>query len=134
MEDQDRKRDQHEIQNYLQSRGVYQLFEELMKALCINKPSSPIDFLIKKLEEPERNEFTKEEKRIFIVGPPGFEIQKLALAIADSFKQSSGFQEEIHTFCMGDKIIKEHAKKQRLAQSIDRALTNFEFVSEDTAM
>ena len=74
------------------------------------------------------------EKRIFIVGPPGFELQKLALSIADSYRESSGLKEEIHTFCMGDKINKEYAKKSTLAQSIEQALMKYEFVGDDTVI
>ena len=74
------------------------------------------------------------EKRIFIVGPPGFELQKLALSIADSYRESSALQKEIHTFCMGDKINKEYAKKSTLAQSIEQALMKYEFVGDDTVI
>lgn len=35
---------------------------------------------------------------------------------------------------MGDKISKEYAKKSTLAQSIEQALNNFEFVGDDTAI
>lgn len=54
MDAAQRKRDQHEIEKYLESKRVYQLLEELMKSICINQPKNPIDFLIQKLEEPER--------------------------------------------------------------------------------
>lgn len=63
-----------------------------MKSICIHRPKNPIDFLIQKLEEPERTPILYAERRIFIVGPPGFELQKLALAIADSYHESSGLQ------------------------------------------
>jgi len=54
MDAAQRKRDQHEIEKYLESKRVYQLLEELMKSICIHRPKNPIDFLIQKLEEPER--------------------------------------------------------------------------------
>jgi adenylate kinase family enzyme len=35
---------------------------------------------------------------------------------------------------MGDKINKEYAKKSTLAQSIEQALNNFEYVDDDTVI
>lgn len=52
MDAAQRKKDQHEIEMYLESNRVYQLLEELMKSVCVHRPKNPIDFLIGKLEEP----------------------------------------------------------------------------------
>ena len=48
---------QREIEKYLESKKVYELFEDLMKSLVISKPEDPIDFIIQKLSEPERTIF-----------------------------------------------------------------------------
>lgn len=45
---------QREIEKYLESKKVYELFEDLMKSLVIAKPEDPINYMIQKLSEPER--------------------------------------------------------------------------------
>ena len=40
-----------QIENYLEDNQVYELFENLLKQLIVNKPSKPLDFLIEKLQE-----------------------------------------------------------------------------------
>lgn len=74
---QDKIVSQLEIEQYLSDKNVYGTLQELLKGLIIDQPKNPIDYLIGKLEEPE-------QKRIFIVGPPGLKVQELALSIADS--------------------------------------------------
>jgi hypothetical protein len=44
---------QQVLEEYLEQKKLYELFEGLMKALIVSKPSDPIDFLIKKLQQPE---------------------------------------------------------------------------------
>ena len=46
---------QRDIERYLENKKVYELFEEMMKSLIIAKPENPIDYMIQKLSEPERN-------------------------------------------------------------------------------
>ena len=46
---------QKDIERYLEEKNVYFLFEELLQALIINEPKSPLDFLYEKLSQPERN-------------------------------------------------------------------------------
>jgi adenylate kinase len=41
------------VEKYLEENKVYPIFEDMLKALIIKKPDDPIDFLIKKLSEPE---------------------------------------------------------------------------------
>lgn len=43
-----------------------------MKQLIVQQPDNPIDYMIKKLSD-------KEQKKIFIVGPPGSKIKEVAL-------------------------------------------------------
>ncbi len=45
---------QREVEKYLESKKVYEVFEDLMKSLIINKPEDPINYLIQKLSEPGR--------------------------------------------------------------------------------
>lgn len=45
---------QREIEKYLESKKVYEVFEDLMKSLIISKPEDPINYMIQKLSEPER--------------------------------------------------------------------------------
>lgn len=97
MNHQDKILSQLETEQYLADKNVYQQLQDLLKGLIIDQPKSPIDYLISKLEEPE-------EKRIFIVGPPGFKVQELALSIADS--QIEGGPSKLTTFSIGDQINK----------------------------
>lgn len=41
------------LEQELQSRNVYELFERLMRELIVYQPENPIDFLIDKLSTPE---------------------------------------------------------------------------------
>ena len=66
------------IEAYLEDNQVYELFENLLKSLIINRPDQPLDFLINKLSKPD-------SKRIFIVGPPGSKRKENALALAEYF-------------------------------------------------
>lgn len=50
-----------------------------MKNLIIQKPTDPIDYMIKFLEKPEI-------RRVFLVGPPGSRAKEYGLEIADSLK------------------------------------------------
>ncbi len=45
---------QQQIEKYLEEHQVYDLFEYLMKAVVKEKPKDPLDFMISKLENPER--------------------------------------------------------------------------------
>ena len=41
------------LEDYLEQKKLYELFEGMMKSLIVNKPADPVDFLIKKLQQPE---------------------------------------------------------------------------------
>lgn len=49
---------QREVEKYLEGKKVYEVFEELLQAVLINKPEDPVDFMIQKLNEPERTNKT----------------------------------------------------------------------------
>ena len=59
---------QKKVEDYLLKENVYDLFEDLTKALIVKQPADPISFLIERLSVPEG-------KKIFIVGPPGFRVR-----------------------------------------------------------
>ena len=42
---------QKEAERYLESKKVYELFEDLLKDLVIHKPNDPLEHLIHKLDE-----------------------------------------------------------------------------------
>jgi Dpy-30 motif. len=48
---------QRDIEKYLESKRVYELFQDLMKALIISKPEDPLDFIIDRLSQPQRTLF-----------------------------------------------------------------------------
>ena len=39
-----------QIENYLEDNQVYELFENLLMQLLVNKPDRPLDFMIEKLQ------------------------------------------------------------------------------------
>lgn len=74
---------------------AYEIFEGLMRDLVTAQPSQPLDFLIQKLSEPQRkreevirvcSESIDEERRVFVVGPPGSKTTELALQLANEFR------------------------------------------------
>jgi hypothetical protein len=48
---------QKQLEEYLEEQKVYDIFEDMMKALIIAKPADPIPFLLKKLTSPESKNF-----------------------------------------------------------------------------
>ena len=75
---------QQSIENYFESKHIYDLFEKLLKELVVNKPSDPIEYLIKRLK-------IKDNRKIFITGAPGVERKKIALTLAEHFLPMSNF-------------------------------------------
>lgn len=75
---------------------MYHIFEDMLKSIVIKKPDDPIEFLIKKLQEPE-------VKKIFVVGPPGSQFRELALTLAEHLNYQF--------VSIGDIIKKELSKK-----------------------
>ena len=52
MDRQERFDFQHGVENFLEVKGVYELFESLLKDLVAKRPKEPLDFLIEKLQKP----------------------------------------------------------------------------------
>ena len=51
---QDKKLDfQRQLEEYLEEQKVYDIFDDMMKGLIMNKPKDPLQFLIKRLTQPE---------------------------------------------------------------------------------
>ena len=44
---------QRGCEEYIEEQGLYEIFEDMMRNLIINKPDDPVKFLIDKLEKPE---------------------------------------------------------------------------------
>ena len=44
---------QRGCEEYIEEQGLYEIFEDMMRSLIINKPDDPVKFLIDKLEKPE---------------------------------------------------------------------------------
>jgi len=107
---------QQNVESYLEESQVYDLFERLLKDLIIDRPTKPIEYLIKKLEAPSPT-------RVFIVGPPGSQRKELALSIA----------EYIHYTCIsaGDLLAKEISKRSEYGKQIEHARKTYSFVDDN---
>jgi adenylate kinase len=60
---------QQEIEKYLQQNQVYQLFEDLLKNLIIDKPEDPLTYLADKILEPDCNCFKNRQLDIYCWTP-----------------------------------------------------------------
>jgi adenylate kinase len=112
---------QLQIEKYFEENQVYDLFESLMKSLLKEKPKSPIDFLISKLENPERKAILDNvlAKRIFIMGPPGCRKKEKALTLAEEF--------QCNTVSVGDLLQKEVNKKSELGKKIEESKSRYAY-------
>ena len=48
---------QRDVEKYLESKKIYEMFETMVRSLVINQPRDPIDYMIQKLSEPERKSY-----------------------------------------------------------------------------
>jgi adenylate kinase len=53
MDRQERFDFQHNVEDFLENKGVYELFESLLKDLVAKRPKEPLDFLIDRLQKPQ---------------------------------------------------------------------------------
>ncbi len=44
---------QRELEEYLEEQKVFEIFEDMMKGLILQKPADPIQFLLQRLTSPE---------------------------------------------------------------------------------
>ena len=65
MDRQERFDFSHSVEGYLEQKGVYELFESLMKDLVAKRPKEPLEFMIEKLQKPQgkHSDFEKYEVR-----------------------------------------------------------------------
>lgn len=62
---QDKKLDfQRQLEEYLETQKVYDIFEDMMKALIMNRPKDPLSYLVKKLTTPDSNYFINNSHRV----------------------------------------------------------------------
>lgn len=118
---------QREVEKYLESKNVYEMFEELLKSVLINKPEDPIDYMLQKLNEPERTKLhlfpNFLERKIFIIGPPGSHVRELALQLADYLGYTCS--------SVGDLLNKEISKKTDLGKTIEGCFQKLKYVPDE---
>lgn len=105
---------QRELEEYLEDQKVYDIFEDMMKSLIMQKPEDPIKFLLDKLTTPvgkllilmiyELN-FYKQfiAKRFIIVGPPGSNRKEIALSLNEYLSEDMS----LSCISVGDLLNKE---------------------------
>jgi hypothetical protein len=52
--------------------------QSMVEDLLISQPEDPISFMITHLGQPDSNNIYKIEKIIFLIGPPGLHLYKIA--------------------------------------------------------
>jgi adenylate kinase len=107
---------QQSIENYLEDKKVYELFEKLLKDLIIIKPKDPIDYLIKRIK-------TKDIKRIFITGSAGTERKEISLSLGEHF----GY----NVISIGDLIQKEITKKLEIGRKLENKVNKCNLVDDE---
>ena len=125
---------QKKLEQYLEDKNIYNLFEDLMQLLVIHKPEDPLNFLIDRLSRPESlfffllmlNLSIITAKKIFLVGPAGSNSKEIALELCDYFGYTC--------VSIGDLLKKEISKKSNLGQEIENSLKNFTYVKDDVVV
>ena len=107
------------IEQYFDEHKVYDLFEKLFKELIINKPESPIDYLIERLKR-------QEVKRIFITGYSGTNRKSISLAIANALGYSC--------LSMDHLLEREISKKMENANKIEKNYNENRLVDDEIAI
>jgi adenylate kinase len=107
---------QKDTEEYFETNRVYDLFQKLLTELIINKPDSPVDYLIDRLKK-------KDTRRIFITGSAGADRKELSLSLA----------EHIGYTCvsLGDLIQKEIDKKLDNGRRIEKRTATLNLVDDD---
>jgi adenylate kinase len=70
---------QQGVEHFLEDNHVYDLFESLLKELVLDQPEDPLNYLIKKLELPQK-------RRLFIVGATGTQVKGVGKELASRFR------------------------------------------------
>jgi len=112
---------QQSIENYFESKHIYDLFEKFLKELVVNKPEDPIDYLIKRLKvKDSKYKFVySKDRKIFITGAPGIKRKEIALSLAEHFQ---------YACCsVGDLIDKEISKKLDVGRKCEKKYKSLNF-------
>ena len=68
-----------QIEQYLNDREVYELFDSLLQQLIVQRPENPHQFLIQKLK-------AQQVRRIFLLGAPGSGRTQIANTLKDTYE------------------------------------------------
>lgn len=90
-----------------------------MKALIVNKPTDPVDFLIKKLQQPEM-------MRIVLLRPPGSDGKSLALTLVEV-----EHLQNVVPISVGDLIDNEIIKRSAFGKEIEQNRKSFSYVKDE---
>ena len=110
----------------MEENQCYELFENLLQQILLNKPDRPLDFIIEKLQQepgkflvPLFDPFLLLVKRVFLMGPPGSFRQENAAFIADQF----GWK----CITTGELLRKEVSKKTETGKKVQEAFSAFQY-------
>ena len=117
---------QKSLESYLEEKNVYEIFERLLIGLMKDLPKDPLEYMVKKLEDPERNLITA-ATRVLIMGPPGSNKKEVALSLAEHFNINS-------CISIGDLLRKEISKKSDLGRRIAEARKSYSYVDDEIAI
>lgn len=103
-----------------------------MKSLITQRPNDPIDHLIKKLEQPESNNYHFYNRhivlRIVLLRPPGSRGKEIALSLAEYLSESAG---NITCISVGDLIDKEISKRSSYGKEIEQSRQTYSYVKDE---
>ena len=146
---------QRSCEEYIEEQGLYEIFEDMMRSLIVNKPDDPVKFLIEKLEKPESKcqqaqfRFVKKSKslkiaqhlfngfgflflsatRIVLVGPPGSKRKEIALCLTSFFSEEG---KDFQCISVGDLITRQITQKnQQYGENIERSLETYSYVKDE---
>jgi len=108
---------QQQLEKYMEDNQVYDLLENLLESVIRDKPSDPIEYLIKRLEKPE-------PKRIFITGPSCAHKKEIAQAVAQEY--------DLTVVSVPDLLSKEIEKKSPAGEEIKNAYEKVTLVDDKT--
>ena len=115
---------QRELEDYMETNKVYDIFESMMKELIIELPQDPVKFILDKIGDD--GEPMQKVSRIVIMGPPGSKRKEHALALSDHFQHES--------VSVGDLLNREINKKTPLGQRIHDSRKRHQYVEDEIAI
>mmetsp|Transcript_31438 Transcript_31438/g.39044 ORF Transcript_31438/g.39044 Transcript_31438/m.39044 type:complete len:142 (+) Transcript_31438:14-439(+) len=113
---------QRGCEEYIEEQGLYEIFEDMMRSLIINKPDDPVKYLIDKFEKPETT-------RIVLVGPPGSKRKEIALGLTAHFSEEG---KDFQCISVGDLITRQITQKnQQYGENIEQSLGTYSYVHDE---